>query len=52
MKILRVFNNNVVLAKDGAREVIVTGRGLGFQAKPGQRVDGAKIVRVFVPADG
>lgn len=52
MKILRVFNNNVVLAKDGAREVIVTGRGLGFQAKPGQRVDDAKIVRVFVPADG
>ncbi len=52
-KILRVFNNNVVLAKDGAREVIiVTGRGLGFQAKPGQRVDDAKIVRVFVPADG
>ena len=46
MKILRVFNNNVVLAKDGAREVIVTGRGLGFQAKPGQRVDDAKIVRV------
>ena len=41
MKILRVFNNNVVLAKDGAREVIVTGRGLGFQAKPGQRVDDA-----------
>lgn len=52
MKNLRVFNNNVVLAKDGAREVIVTGRGLGFQAKPGQRVDDAKIVRVFVPADG
>ena len=52
MKILRVFNNNVVLAKDGAREVIVTGRGLGFQAKPGQRGDDAKIVRVFVPADG
>lgn len=52
MEVLRVFNNNVVLAKDGDREVIATGRGLGFQAKPGMRVDDAKVVRVFVPADG
>ncbi|RSX52822.1 transcription antiterminator BglG [Bifidobacterium goeldii] len=52
MEILRVFNNNVVLAKDGHREVIATGRGLGFQAKPGMHVDDAKVVRVFVPADG
>lgn len=49
---LRVFNNNVVLASDGAREVIVTGRGLGFKAKPGQPIDDAKVVRVFVPSDG
>ena len=52
MDVLRVFNNNVVLAKDGDREVILTGRGIGFQAKPGQHVDDAKIVRRFVPADG
>ncbi|KFI93847.1 BglG transcriptional antiterminator [Bifidobacterium saguini DSM 23967] len=53
MEILRVFNNNVVLAKDGnGGEVILTGRGLGFQAKPGQSVDESKIVRTFVPADG
>ena len=52
MDVLRVFNNNVVLAKDGEREVILTGRGIGFQAKPGQHVDDAKIVRRFVPADG
>ena len=39
MEILRVFNNNVVLAKGGdGGEVILTGRGLGFQAKPGQTV--------------
>ena len=30
-------------------EVILTGRGIGFQAKPGQHVDDAKIVRRFVP---
>ena len=52
MDVLRVFNNNVVLARDGAREVIVTGRGLGFKAHPGQHIDDAKIVRVFVPSDG
>lgn len=52
MDVLRVFNNNVVLAKDGNSEVILTGRGIGFQAKPGQHVDDAKIVRRFVPADG
>ncbi|WP_269937918.1 PRD domain-containing protein [Arthrobacter sp. HY1533] len=53
MEILRVFNNNVVLARgDGGSEVILTGRGLGFQVKPGQPVDPAKIVRTFVPEDG
>ena len=52
MDILRVFNNNVVLAKDGGREVILTGRGIGFQAKPGQHVDDAKVVRRFIPVDG
>lgn len=52
MEILRVFNNNVVLARDDERgEVIVTGRGLGFQAKPGQPIDPSRAVRVFVPED-
>ena len=52
MEILRVFNNNVVLASDGTQEMILTGRGIGFQAKPGMRVDPRKVVRTFVPADG
>ncbi|RSX58869.1 PRD domain-containing protein [Bifidobacterium samirii] len=53
MEILRVFNNNVVLAKDDdGSEVILTGRGLGFQARPGRPVDPSKVVRKFVPADG
>lgn len=54
MEVLRIFNNNVVLAKDPARggEVIVTGRGVGFQVKAGMAVDPAKVVRVFVPTDG
>ncbi|RYV52788.1 PRD domain-containing protein [Pengzhenrongella frigida] len=53
MEVVRVFNNNVVLALDDAgRDVILTGRGLGFQARPGGVVDPAQIVRVFVPTDG
>ncbi|WP_258804182.1 PRD domain-containing protein [Pseudarthrobacter sp. NS4] len=53
MDILRVFNNNVVLSRDAnGREVILTGRGLGFQAKPGQVIDPAKVLRTFVPEDG
>lgn len=53
MRLLRVFNNNVVLARDGVgREVILTGRGLGFQARPGQEVDPVAAERVFVPVDG
>lgn len=52
MQLLRVFNNNVVLARRGAEDVIVTGRGIGFQAKPGAEVDPAKVVKVFVPDSG
>ena len=53
MEIVRVFNNNLVLALDEAGgEIILTGRGLGFQARPGQVVDQARVVRTFVPSDG
>lgn len=53
MKVLRVINNNIVLSRDASgREVILTGRGLGFRAAPGQEIDPARVVREFVPADG
>ncbi len=53
MEIARVFNNNLVLALDEeGREVILTGRGLGFQARPGQVIDETRVVRTFVPSDG
>lgn len=52
MKVLRVFNNNVVLTRDElGREVVVTGRGVGYQARPGDAIDEALIARRFVPAD-
>lgn len=53
MKTLRVLNNNVVLARDDkGQEVIVTGRGIGFNSRQGAVIDPSLIVRVFVPADG
>ena len=48
-----MFNNNVVLARDDAgRDVILTGRGLGFQARPGREIDPVAVQRTFVPVDG
>jgi len=52
VEILRVLNNNVVLARDEiGREAILTGRGLGFQRKRGQDVDASLISRRYVLAD-
>lgn len=51
VEVLRVFNNNVVLARDNGGREVVSGRGVGFQAKAGGIVDESKIVRRFVPAD-
>ncbi|WP_263121189.1 PRD domain-containing protein [Cellulomonas fimi] len=53
MEVLRVFNNNLILARDeNGTEVILTGRGLGFQARPGSPVVRERVVRVFRPDDG
>ena len=50
MDVLKVFNNNVVLARDDTgREVVLTGRGLGFRARPGDLVDRSRIQQTFVP---
>ncbi|NDR54075.1 MULTISPECIES: PRD domain-containing protein [unclassified Actinomyces] len=51
MEILRVFNNNVILARDElGREAVLTGRGLGFQRRPGQDVDASLVARRYVLA--
>ncbi len=50
MEVLKVFNNNVLLARESeGREVVLTGRGLGFQARPGDPVDAARVQQTFVP---
>jgi len=53
LRISKVFNNNVVLGVDDAGgEVVLIGRGLGFQAKPGDDVDHDRVERTFAPSEG
>lgn len=46
---IKSFNNNVVLAKDEKtkEEAVLVGRGIGFNVRPGDKVDETKIEKVF-----
>ena len=49
MQIDKVYNNNVIQATDQqGREMIVMGKGLGFQKKAGEELDTSKIEKTFV----
>ncbi|MFC4323777.1 BglG family transcription antiterminator LicT [Litchfieldia salsa] len=48
MKIARVFNNNVIsVLNEADEELVVMGRGIAFQKKPGDVVEDEKIEKVF-----
>ncbi|MCI8584583.1 MAG: PRD domain-containing protein [Lachnospiraceae bacterium] len=48
MTVHKVLNNNIVSSLDErGREVLLVGRGLGWQAKPGEEVDKKKIDKIF-----
>lgn len=48
MNIVKIMNNNVVSSLDEKdREVIVMGKGIGFQKKSGDVIDETKIEKVF-----
>ncbi|MET3600921.1 PRD domain-containing protein [Martelella mangrovi] len=50
MLVLKIFNNNVALVRDETgREVVVQGRGLAFQVRPGDQLDPTVVQRRFVP---
>lgn len=50
LRVRQVFNNNVVLGIDeDDEETVALGRGIGFQAKPGDLVAEDRIERRFVP---
>ena len=51
MRIDKVYNNNLVLAKGEGEEIIVMGRGLGFQKKSGDEIDTSLVEKTFVMQD-
>ena len=51
MRIYKVYNNNLVLAKGEGEEIIVMGRGLGFQKKSGDEIDTSLVEKTFVMQD-
>jgi len=48
LKIKKILNNNAVLVGKGRQDFIWIGAGLGFQKKPGQLADEAKVEKIFV----
>lgn len=50
MEVEKVFNNNVILAKDQDQEVVLIGKGIGFGKKPGNPVTVTAQIDVYRPA--
>lgn len=51
MKVVKVFNHNVVLARDpDGSEVVLQGKGLGYNRRTGDVLDPRQIERRFLPA--
>ena len=48
MKIKQIINNNVVVSEDKSDEIIVIGKGIGFNGRVGQQIDPASIEKTFV----
>lgn len=51
MKIVKRINNNVVLSKEEEVEVILMGKGIGFQTKPGDLIPPESIEKKYYPED-
>ncbi|MDE6261535.1 MAG: PRD domain-containing protein [Oscillospiraceae bacterium] len=48
MRVKKVINNNILcVVDDKGREMIVTGKGLGFKRKPGERIDPALVEKTY-----
>ena len=48
-KIIKVFNNNIILVNSNETEKILFAKGIGFGKKPGQMIEkGTNIDKVFI----
>lgn len=52
MEVKKILNNNAIIVNDGNEEVILTGKGLGFDLSVGDVVDESKIEKKFVFSEG
>ncbi|HEY0186881.1 MAG TPA: PRD domain-containing protein [Cellulomonas sp.] len=53
MRVRKVYNNNIVLAvQEDGNEMILLGRSIGFNTRPGQEVTPGHVERLFVPLAG
>lgn len=52
MEIIRIYNNNVIVSLDSDNdEMIVIGKGIGFQKKIGDQVEIEKVEKIFTLKD-
>ena len=50
MRVSKILNNNLVLSRnEDNEEIIVKGRGIGFHARKGDRIDESMIEKIFYP---
>ncbi|MBK0347262.1 PRD domain-containing protein [Aerococcaceae bacterium zg-ZJ1578] len=48
MKIVQSLNQNAVIVNDNGKEVILTGKGIGFDKKIGDEIDKNKISKIYL----
>lgn len=50
MRVSKILNNNLVLSRnENNEEIIVKGRGIGFHARRGDRIDESMVEKIFYP---
>ncbi|MFB5510476.1 BglG family transcription antiterminator LicT [Enterococcus casseliflavus] len=52
MEIERIINNNIVTSTQNGNEVVIMGKGVGFNQKVGNKLDEKKIEKVFSLENG
>ncbi|NKD39288.1 PRD domain-containing protein [Enterococcus casseliflavus] len=52
MEIERIINNNIVTSTQNGNEVVIMGKGVGFNQKVGKKLDEKKIEKVFSLENG
>jgi beta-glucoside operon transcriptional antiterminator len=48
LKIVKIFNNNVILVEDDDTEMIIMGKGIGFQRGNSESIDLSKVDKKFI----